>query len=190
MRRVRPHPDSHLGIGDSGLSACRRRRDHAGSHCPSSGRGSRSAARRPGTAATTGAGPGRVPNGCAQAAEQSTKVPRLPKRDLTNLGFVTIDPPGAKDLDQAVFIERQHSGFVVWYAIADVAAFVTAGDPSPPGTGVATVAGHQRQCRRHDVGARTDPQPGAVVLCRGAATDRRRHGPGVADVVAPRRPVA
>lgn len=30
---------------------------------------------------------------------------------------------------QALYIERQGSGFVVWYAIADVVAFVNAGGP-------------------------------------------------------------
>ena len=34
-----------------------------------------------------------------------------------------------RDLDQALHIERAGDGFVVHYAIADVAAFVTAGDP-------------------------------------------------------------
>ncbi|MDO5683017.1 MAG: RNB domain-containing ribonuclease [Propionibacteriaceae bacterium] len=63
------------------------------------------------------------------AAEQAAANPRLPELDRTDLELVTIDPPGARDLDQAVFIERDGDGFVVWYAIADVGAFVTAGDP-------------------------------------------------------------
>ena len=33
------------------------------------------------------------------------------------------------DLDQALHIERDGDGYVVHYAIADVAAFVTPGDP-------------------------------------------------------------
>jgi len=40
---------------------------------------------------------------------------------------VTIDPEGARDLDQALHIERSDDGYVVHYAIADVAAFVQAG---------------------------------------------------------------
>lgn len=44
--------------------------------------------------------------------------------DLTELPFVTIDPPGSMDLDQAVCIEPLHGGYRVWYAIADVGAFV------------------------------------------------------------------
>ncbi|GAB3698543.1 RNB domain-containing ribonuclease [Mariniluteicoccus flavus] len=63
------------------------------------------------------------------AGERAATEPRLPAKDLTHIPFVTIDPPGARDLDQAVFIERREGGFLVWYAIADVAAFVTAGDP-------------------------------------------------------------
>ena len=43
--------------------------------------------------------------------------------------FVTIDPRGAMDLDQAMHIERDGDGYVVHYAIADVAAFVAPGDP-------------------------------------------------------------
>jgi len=47
--------------------------------------------------------------------------------DLTTIGLVTIDPPGAKDLDQALCLERTSTGFVVHYAIADLGAFVTPG---------------------------------------------------------------
>ena len=51
--------------------------------------------------------------------------PRLPDLDRTDLPFVTIDPPGSMDLDQALHIERDGDGYVVHYAIADVAAFVS-----------------------------------------------------------------
>jgi exoribonuclease R len=50
----------------------------------------------------------------------------LPDRDETSLPFVTIDPPGSMDLDQAVHLERDGDGYRVRYAIADVPAFVTA----------------------------------------------------------------
>ena len=33
------------------------------------------------------------------------------------------------DLDQAMYLERAGDGFVVHYAIADLAAFITPGDP-------------------------------------------------------------
>jgi VacB/RNase II family 3'-5' exoribonuclease len=51
------------------------------------------------------------------------------REDATDLPFVTIDPPGAKDLDQAMLIQRTESGFRVHYAIADLAAFVPPGGP-------------------------------------------------------------
>jgi VacB/RNase II family 3'-5' exoribonuclease len=51
------------------------------------------------------------------------------REDATDLPFVTIDPPGSKDLDQAMLIERTASGFRVHYAIADLAAFVPPDGP-------------------------------------------------------------
>lgn len=63
------------------------------------------------------------------AAEEAAANPRLPELDRTDIDFVTIDPEGAKDLDQAMHIERSGEGYVVHYAIADVAAFVSPGDP-------------------------------------------------------------
>jgi exoribonuclease R len=49
-----------------------------------------------------------------------------PERRTVEL--VTIDPPGSRDLDQAFGAERRRAGgFRVWYAIADVAAFVEPG---------------------------------------------------------------
>jgi exoribonuclease R len=46
------------------------------------------------------------------------------RTDDTHIPFVTIDPPGSMDLDQAVHIEAVGDGFVVRYAIADVAALI------------------------------------------------------------------
>jgi exoribonuclease R len=66
----------------------------------------------------------------AAAAAAAAAAPRLPELDRTDIAFVTIDPEGARDLDQAMHLSRaDDGGFVVHYAIADVAAFVTAGDP-------------------------------------------------------------
>ncbi len=62
------------------------------------------------------------------AAAQAAERPRLPDFDATDIPLVTIDPLGAMDLDQAMFVERTPAGFRVRYAIADVAAFVAAGD--------------------------------------------------------------
>jgi hypothetical protein len=61
------------------------------------------------------------------AAEEAAANPKLPDLDRTDIGFLTIDPAGAKDLDQALHIERADRGFRVHYAIADVAAFVEPG---------------------------------------------------------------
>ncbi len=44
--------------------------------------------------------------------------------DATAIPFVTIDPPGARDLDQAMFLERVGEGFRVHYAIADLGAAI------------------------------------------------------------------
>jgi exoribonuclease R len=62
------------------------------------------------------------------AAAQAAANPRLPELDRTDIALITIDPPGSMDLDQAMFLERNAGGYRVYYAIADVAAFVTAGD--------------------------------------------------------------
>jgi exoribonuclease R len=63
------------------------------------------------------------------AAKEAASRPRLPELDRTDLPFVTIDPASSMDLDQALHFERDGDGYVVHYAIADVAAFVEPGDP-------------------------------------------------------------
>lgn len=63
------------------------------------------------------------------AAAHAAAHPSLPELDRTDLPLVTVDPPGAMDLDQALHVERRGDGYVVHYAIADVAAFVRPGDP-------------------------------------------------------------
>src|SRR3954469_6799095 len=67
-------------------------------------------------------------------AEAAAKVPADalpggPREDLTGLPFLTVDPEGSLDLDQAMCLERVAGGFRVRYAIADVAAFVRPGGP-------------------------------------------------------------
>ena len=69
------------------------------------------------------------PDEVQKAAAAAAAEPRLPELDRTDIAFVTIDPEGARDLDQALHLERSGDGYLVHYAIADVAAFVTAGDP-------------------------------------------------------------
>ncbi|MDA3649023.1 RNB domain-containing ribonuclease [Saccharopolyspora indica] len=54
-------------------------------------------------------------------------VPTGCRSDATDLPLVTVDPPGAKDLDQAVLVRRRRRGYRIHYAIADVAAFVVPG---------------------------------------------------------------
>jgi exoribonuclease R len=63
------------------------------------------------------------------AAEMAARDVRLPDRDARDVPFVTIDPAGSTDLDQALHIARRDRGFRVSYAIADVAAFVAPGGP-------------------------------------------------------------
>ena len=60
-------------------------------------------------------------------AARSVAALHLPDHDATDIPFVTVDPPGSRDLDQAVHIARDGDGYLVSYAIADVAAFVTPG---------------------------------------------------------------
>ena len=69
------------------------------------------------------------PASVEEAAARAAASPRLPELDRTDIPFVTIDPATAMDLDQALHIERDGEGFVVHYAIADLAAFITPGDP-------------------------------------------------------------
>lgn len=56
-------------------------------------------------------------------------VDALPDRriDRRDIELVTIDPAGSQDLDQAVCIEKTPEGFRIFYAIADVAAFLNYG---------------------------------------------------------------
>ncbi|MFQ6399144.1 RNB domain-containing ribonuclease [Nocardia sp. KC 131] len=59
--------------------------------------------------------------------------------DRTDIPFVTIDPPGAMDLDQALHLERSASGFTLHYAIADVGAVIV------PESALAAAAGARGQ---------------------------------------------
>jgi len=47
-------------------------------------------------------------------------APRFPDRDVTDVSFVTLDPPESRDLDQAVALERTRTGYRVRYAITDI----------------------------------------------------------------------
>lgn len=61
------------------------------------------------------------------AATVSTDPVAAGLDDLRHLEFLTIDPAGSRDLDQAMHFERTPTGAVLHYAIADVPAFVAAG---------------------------------------------------------------
>ena len=62
-------------------------------------------------------------------AEAAQAVPEPSDVDLTDVPFVTIDPAGATDLDQAMHLARRGDGYHVDYAIADVPAFVRPDGP-------------------------------------------------------------
>ncbi len=65
----------------------------------------------------------------AEAAAAAAVRPAAgPERvDATDVELVTIDPPGSKDLDQAVGVAPRGDGFRVHYAIADLGAVVVPG---------------------------------------------------------------
>jgi exoribonuclease R len=71
--------------------------------------------------------PGEFPPGVLAEAERMAANPVLPTRDCTGIEFVTLDPEGSMDLDQAFHLSRVGQGYLVRYAIADVAAFVRPG---------------------------------------------------------------
>ena len=69
----------------------------------------------------------RFPPEVLAEAERAAAAPRLPESDDTALELVTLDPVGSRDLDQAVHIAKDGDGYLVSYAIADLAAFVEPG---------------------------------------------------------------
>ncbi|WP_432829683.1 RNB domain-containing ribonuclease [Dactylosporangium sp. CA-092794] len=71
--------------------------------------------------------PERFSGDAAREAEEAAGRGFGDRVDRTELEFVTIDPPTSKDLDQAVLLRRRDGGYRVYYAIADVAAFVAPG---------------------------------------------------------------
>ncbi|WP_369270694.1 RNB domain-containing ribonuclease [Streptomyces sp. R11] len=68
--------------------------------------------------------PGSFPPEVLAEAERAAKASAPPSYDATDIPFFTIDPPTSTDLDQAMHLSRQGTGYRVRYAIADVAAFV------------------------------------------------------------------
>lgn len=64
-----------------------------------------------------------------EAARAAVDRHAADRRDARDIPFVTIDPVGSMDLDQAVHIAAEGDGYLVHYAIADVAAFIEPGSP-------------------------------------------------------------
>ena len=62
-----------------------------------------------------------------ELADLSGLEDELPRRDLTDLPFVTIDGADAKDFDDAVCARKTRTGWILWVAIADVAHYVRPG---------------------------------------------------------------
>lgn len=94
-------------------------------------------------------------------AQAAVLAPALPSYDLTHVPFLTIDPPGSMDLDQAMHMERRRNGYRVRYAIADVAAFVRPG-------GEVDAEAHRRVETLYSPDTRTPLHP--TVLSEGAAS--------------------
>ncbi|HEX3646836.1 MAG TPA: RNB domain-containing ribonuclease [Pseudonocardiaceae bacterium] len=67
------------------------------------------------------------PTAALVEAEQAVSQPLGPREDATGLPLITIDPPGAKDLDQAMLLRRRGSGYRLDYAIADPGHFIRPG---------------------------------------------------------------
>jgi exoribonuclease R len=114
----------------------------------------------------TGLGiPETFPPAVLAEAEAAAANPRMPEADATDIPLFTIDPPGSKDLDQAMHLARRDTaggtGYRVHYAIADVAAFVT------PGGAVDTEA-HRRVTTLYFPDTRVPLHP--PVLSEGAAS--------------------
>jgi exoribonuclease R len=60
-------------------------------------------------------------------AQRVAAAPPLPELDATGIDLVTLDPPGSRDLDQAVHLAARGNGYRVTYAIADIGGFVRLG---------------------------------------------------------------
>ena len=100
------------------------------------------------------------PAALAEADAAATSTP-LPDPDRTDIEFVTIDPVGSNDLDQALQLVREGAGYRFWYAIADVPAFVAPG-------GALDIEAHKRGQTIYAADGRIPLHP--TVLSEGAAS--------------------
>ncbi len=94
-------------------------------------------------------------------AEEAARSADLTAYDLVDLPFLTIDPPGSTDLDQAMHLERSGRGYRVRYAIADVGAYVAP-------AGAIDAEAHRRGETLYSPDIRTPLHP--PVLSEGAAS--------------------
>jgi ribonuclease R len=68
------------------------------------------------------------PEADAEARAMTLEVPGRDlegREDLRHVPFITIDGETARDFDDAVYVEREKSGYILWVAIADVSHYVT-----------------------------------------------------------------
>jgi exoribonuclease R len=140
----------------------------------------------------------------AEAVDAAARGPVLPPEvsadieDARHLDLVTIDPAGSRDLDQAYTAARRGRGYRVWYAIADVNAFVSPGGaldresrvrgvtlyqpdaraplyPEALGQGAASLlAGEDRQALLWTIDLDADGMPAGTPRCRRAHVRSRR----------------
>ncbi|MFF2651947.1 RNB domain-containing ribonuclease [Streptomyces sp. NPDC058045] len=73
--------------------------------------------------------PGGFPAAVLDEARRAARDPRLPPHDATGIPLFTLDPPGSRDLGQALHLTRRPHGYRVHHALADTAAFIDPGSP-------------------------------------------------------------
>ena len=75
--------------------------------------------------------PTRFPDSALREAEALPEAPPESdfqgRRDMRQVGFVTIDGAKARDFDDAIYVKRKGKGHTLWVAIADVAHYVQPG---------------------------------------------------------------
>jgi ribonuclease R len=91
----------------------------------------------------------------AEAREAASSAKRKGRKDLTGLATFTIDPPTARDFDDAVSAKAEGDGVRLWIHIADVAAHVR------PGSGLEKEA-HRRGNSTYVPGAVEPMLPAAL----------------------------
>lgn len=101
------------------------------------------------------------PPEASEEARQAAHTNGGDGRAVSDLPFFTLDPPGSRDLDQAMHLARDGSGYRVRYAIADVPTFVRPG-------GALDRAARDRGVTVYAPDRRTPLHP--VVLSEGAAS--------------------